>query len=148
MRSFAQEFKEFISRGNVIDLAVGIIIGTAFTKIVDSLVADIIMPPIGLLIGNVDFSSLFINLSGTAVTSIADAKAKGVATLNYGLFINTIIQFVIVALAIFMLLKVINRLRREKPAEPDKKDCPYCFSSIPIKAVRCPNCTSELAQAA
>jgi large conductance mechanosensitive channel len=148
MRSFAQEFKEFISRGNVIDLAVGIIIGTAFTKIVDSLVADIIMPPIGLLIGNVDFSSLFINLSSTAVTSIADAKAKGVATLNYGLFINTIIQFIIVALAIFMLLKGINRLRREKPAEPDKKDCPYCFSSIPIKAVRCPNCTSELAKAA
>jgi len=133
-------------RGNVVDLAVGVIIGGAFGKIVSSLVTDIIMPPIGVLLGKVDFSNLYLNLSGTTYASLADAKAAGAATINYGLFINNVIDFVIMALVIFVLIKQVNRLRAPSPAPaaPTAKDCPYCFTAIPIKAVRCPHCTSEL----
>ncbi|HET8726711.1 MAG TPA: large conductance mechanosensitive channel protein MscL [Alphaproteobacteria bacterium] len=144
-----KEFKEFAMRGNVIDLAVGIIIGAAFSQITTSLVNDIIMPPIGLLLGQVDFSNLFINLSGQDYTSLAEAQAAGAPTINYGQFLNTVINFLIVAFAVFLLVRGINRLRRredtgaELPA-PTIKDCPYCFSSIPIKATRCPSCTSAL----
>ena len=144
------EFKKFAMRGNVLDMAVGIIIGVAFGKIVSSFVGDVLMPPIGLLLGNVDFSNLFINLSGTAYGSIAEAKAAGAATLNYGLFFNTIIDFVIVAFAIFLMVQQVNRLTQkpEAPAELTTKPCPFCLSEIPIKASRCPQCTSELTQAA
>lgn len=143
-----KEFKEFALRGNVLDLAIGIIIGGAFGKIVGSFVSDILMPPIGLLLGNVDFSSLFINLSGGGYESLAAAQEAGAATINYGLFISTVIDFVIVAFAIFLLVRQVNRLQRKKeeqPAEPTTKECPYCLSTIPIKATRCPHCTSELA---
>ena len=148
-----KEFKEFAVKGNVVDMAVGIIIGAAFGTIVKSLVDDVIMPPIGLLLGDVDFSNLFITLKegaagAGAYATIADAHAAGAVTLNYGLFINTIISFLIVAFAIFIVIKNINKLKRaeeEAPApEPTTKDCPYCFSSISIKAIRCPNCTSSL----
>jgi large conductance mechanosensitive channel len=148
------EFKKFIMRGNVVDLAVGVIIGAAFGKIVTSLVNDIIMPPIGLLLGNVDFTNLYAVLkSGDAVipkgTSLTEAQAMaGVVTWNYGLFINNIINFLIVALAIFLLVKAVNRMS-VKPApvaaSPTTKECPQCFTQIPIKAKRCPNCTSDLA---
>jgi large conductance mechanosensitive channel len=141
-----KEFKEFAMRGNVIDMAVGIVIGAAFGRIVSSLVNDIIMPPIGLVLGKVDFSNLFLNLSGRHFDSLADAKKAGAAVISYGTFMNTIIDFVIVAFAIFLLVRQINRLQRPKPAAaaPTTKDCPYCASTIPIKAVRCPNCTSDL----
>jgi large conductance mechanosensitive channel len=133
-----KEFKEFAVRGNVVDMAVGIIIGSAFGKIVSSLVQDVIMPPIGLIMGNVDFSTLAIILR--AKTEIAEA-----ITLKYGVFINTILDFTIVAFAVFMLIKQINRLKKEAPpAEPATKECPHCCSSIPAKAMRCPHCTSEL----
>ena len=146
-----KEFKEFAMRGNVVDMAVGIIIGAAFGSIVSSLVADVLMPPIGLLLGNVDFSNLFVVLkSGTAtgpITSIAQAKTVGAVTLNYGLFFNAIISFVIVAFAVFLLIRAINKLKKPevKPAAaPATKECGYCYSAIPVKATRCPNCTSEL----
>lgn len=143
-----QEFKKFAVQGNVIDLAVGIIIGAAFGKIISSLVEDIIMPPIGLLLGKVDFSSLFISLTGASYESLAQAKAAGAPTLNIGLFLNTVINFVIVAFAIFLLVHQINRWKRQPaPASagpPPTKDCPYCCSTIPIKATRCPACTSEV----
>jgi large conductance mechanosensitive channel len=142
-----KEFKEFAMKGNVVDLAIGIIIGGAFGKIVSSFVGDILMPPIGLLLGKVDFSNLFISLSGKSFASLQEAKAAGAPTLNYGLFFNTILDFVIVAFAIFLLVKQINRLKREEapaPAAPTTKECTFCFSAIPIKATRCPNCTSEL----
>lgn len=147
MQEFVKEFREFISRGSVIDLAVGIIIGTAFTGIVNSLVNDVIMPPIGLLLGDVDFSNLYINLSGDSYDSLAAAQEAGAATLNYGMFINTVINFLIIAFVIFVLIRQINRLQREEeapPAEPTTKDCPYCLSAIPIAATRCPQCTSHL----
>ncbi len=140
-----KEFKEFIVRGNVVDLAVGIIIGGAFGKIVTSLVNDVLMPPLGKIMGNVDFSGLFINLSGTPYPSLAAAKAAGAATINYGMFINTVIDFIIVAAAIFVLIKQVNRLKKPvEVAAPSTKACPYCTSSIPLKATRCPQCTSEL----
>jgi large conductance mechanosensitive channel len=140
-----KEFKQFAMRGNVIDLAVGLMLGSAFNKIVASLVGDILMPPIGVLLGKVDFSNLFINLSGQRYTSLAEAKAAGAATVNYGLFLNTVIEFVIVAFALFLLVRQINRLQRAaEPAAPRTKECPYCFSRIPIQATRCPNCTSHL----
>ena len=135
-----KEFKEFAMRGNVVDMAVGIIIGAAFGKIVSSLVKDIIMPPIGLLMGNVDFSSLFINLSSTAYETLEAAKEAGAATI-------TVLDFVIVAFAIFMVIKQMNRLKKKEeapPAAPTTKDCPFCLSSVPIKATRCGHCTSEL----
>ena len=146
-----KEFKEFAMRGNVVDMAVGIIIGAAFGAIVKSLVADVIMPPIGLLLGNVDFSNLFVvikqgDAAGTFAT-VADAQKAGAVTLNYGLFINTVISFLIVAFAVFMLVKGLNTLKRKEeapPAEPTTKECPHCFSVIPIKATRCGFCTSDL----
>ena len=140
-----KEFKEFAMRGNAIDMAVGIVIGAAFGRIVSSLVADIIMPPIGLLLGRGDFSNLFINLSGQHYDSLADAKKAGVAVISYGAFLNTVIEFLIVAFAIFLLVRQINRFQKPAPAPaPSTKECPYCASTIPLKAVRCPNCTSEL----
>jgi large conductance mechanosensitive channel len=140
-----KEFKEFVMRGNVLDLAVGIIIGAAFGAIIQSLVKDIIMPPIGLLLGKVDFTNLFWALDGNTYASLAAAQEVGAPTLNYGLFINTIINFIIVAFAIFMLIRWFNSLKKAPaPADPTTKACPYCTSEIPIKATRCPLCTSEL----
>jgi large conductance mechanosensitive channel len=147
MKKFMDEFKAFAMRGNVLDLAVGIIMGVAFGSIVNSLVKDIIMPPIGVLLGDVDFSSLYINLSGKDYDSLKAAQDAGAATINYGLFINTVINFIIVALAVFILVKQVNRFMpkpEEKPAPPATKECPYCASSISAKATRCPNCTSQL----
>jgi large conductance mechanosensitive channel len=141
------EFKQFVMRGNVIDMAVGVIIGAAFGKIVSSMVTDIIMPPIGLLLGKVDFSSLFINMSGKVYNSLAEAQAAGAPTLNYGLFLNNVINFLIVAFVIFIMIKQINKLQKPakpgSPAAPTTKECPFCCSTIAIKAVRCPNCTSQ-----
>jgi len=137
-----KEFKEFAMRGNVLDMAVGIIIGAAFGKIVSSFVADVLMPPIGLLLGKVDFSNLFLNLSGQSFPSVEAAKA-----LNYGMFLNTVIDFLIVAFAIFLLIKQVNRFvakKEEAPPEPTTKECPRCMSQIPIKATRCAHCTSDL----
>lgn len=144
-----KEFKEFAMRGNVVDMAVGIIIGAAFGAIVKSLVSDIIMPPIGMILGNVDFSNLFLVLKdGSAAgpyLSLAEAQKIGAVTINYGLFLNAVISFIIVAFAVFILIRNINRLRKQEPAaEPNTKECPYCFSTIPLKASRCPHCTSEL----
>ncbi len=141
-----KEFKEFAMRGNVLDMAVGIIIGAAFGKIVTSFVGDILMPPLGLLLGKVDFSNLFISLSGQSYPSLAAAKAAGAATINYGIFLNTILDFVIVAFAIFLLIRQVNRFARKPaaPAPPATKDCPYCVSTVPLRATRCPHCTSEL----
>lgn len=139
------EFKQFVMRGNVVDLAVGVIIGGAFGRIVASLVEDVIMPPIGLALGNVDFANLFVNLSGGDYPSVVAAKAAGAATLNYGIFLNQIINFAIVAFAIFILIKQINRLHRPAPATaPTTKDCPYCLSAVPLAAIKCAHCTSEL----
>ena len=139
-----KEFKEFAMKGNVVDLAVGVILGAAFGKIVSSLVGDVLMPPIGKLMGNIDFSSLFIALNGETYPSLAAAKAAGAPTVNYGLFINTVIDFVIVAFVIFLVVKQMNRLKKEAPAAPTTKSCPYCFSAIPLQATRCPQCTSEI----
>jgi large conductance mechanosensitive channel len=142
-----KEFKEFAMRGNVLDMAIGIIIGAAFGKIVTSAVSDIVMPPIGLLLGKVDFSNLFINLTSQHFPTLAEAKAAGAATIKYGVFINTVIDFIIVAFVIFLLVRQINRSKRHedvKPATTTTKECVYCFSTIPIKATRCPQCTSEL----
>ncbi|MEJ2150843.1 MAG: large conductance mechanosensitive channel protein MscL [Chloroflexota bacterium] len=142
-----KEFKDFAMRGNVVDLAVGIIIGAAFNQVVNSLVNDIIMPPIGLILGRVDFTNLFISLTGQQYDSLAAAQEAGAATFNYGLFINALINFVIVAFAVFLLVRGMNRLHgqaEEAPPKPETKDCPYCFTAIPVKASRCPHCTSEL----
>jgi large conductance mechanosensitive channel len=146
-----KEFKEFAMRGNVIDMAVGIIIGAAFGTIVNSLVQDVIMPPIGLLLGNVDFSNIFAVIKEGKVAgpyaSIAAAKAAGAVTINFGVFVNTLISFILIAFAVFLLVRTINKLRRQEeapPPVPSTKECLYCFSSIPMKATRCPNCTSEL----
>jgi large conductance mechanosensitive channel len=146
-----KEFREFIARGNVIDLAVGVIIGAAFGKIVTTLVEGVIMPPIGLVLGRIDFSSLFyvLDASKGLPASLADAKTKGIPVIAYGQFINDIISFLIIALAVFLLVKQVNRLKGavEGPAAaavPTAKECPYCAMSIPLKATRCPNCTSEL----
>ena len=142
-----KEFKAFAMQGNVMDMAIGIIIGAAFGKIVSSLVGDVLMPPIGLLLGNVDFSNLFINLSGQSFASLAEAKAAGAPTINYGVFLNNVIDFVIVAFAIFLLVRFINRLSRQReaaPAAPTTRECPFCVSLIPLRATRCPQCTSTL----
>jgi large conductance mechanosensitive channel len=140
-----KEFKEFAMRGNVLDMAVGIIIGAAFGQIVTSFVQDVLMPPIGRLLGHVDFSNLFVNLSGAHYPTIAAAKAAGAATLNYGLFLNTIINFLIVAFAVFLLVRQVNRLApKPAPAPAATRDCPYCLSAIPMKATKCAHCTSEL----
>jgi large conductance mechanosensitive channel len=142
-----KDFREFIMRGNVLDMAVGIVIGIAFGTIVNSVVNDLIMPPIGLALGKVDFSNLFINLSGVSYPSLAEARKAGAAVIAYGTFINTVINFVIVAFVMFVVIRVFNQFRRKHeaaPAEPTTKDCSYCFTGIPIKATRCPHCTSEL----
>lgn len=151
MNSLVKDFREFIMRGNVVDMAVGIIIGVAFGAVIKSLVDDIIMPPIGLVLGNVDFSSLFVVLKSGATpgpyATIAAAHQAGAVTWNYGTFVNTVIYFLIVAFAVFMMVRVLARLQRKKEepaAEPTARDCPYCLSSVPIKASRCPQCTSEL----
>lgn len=147
-----KEFKDFAIKGNVVDMAVGIIIGAAFGTIIKSLVEDVLMPPIGLLIGKVDFSNLFIVLKDGAkaagpYANLADARAAGAVTINFGLFINTVISFLIIAFSIFFVIKQINKLKKEEEAEPEEpttKVCPKCFTTIPIKATRCPNCTSEI----
>ncbi len=140
------EFRDFALRGNMLDMAVGIIIGAAFGRVVSSLVSDIIMPPIGLLHGKSDFTNHFINLSGHAYATLAEAKAAGAATINYGVFLNAVFDFLIVAFAVFMLIRQVNRLKSvPTPANPTTKDCPYCFSGIPVRATRCPQCTSALA---
>ena len=143
-----KEFKEFAMKGNVMDLAIGVIIGAAFGKIVTSLINDVLMPVIGLLMGKIDFSNLFFNLSGGTFATLAEAKKAGAATLNYGLFINALIDFLIIALVIFMMVKRVNKLRKPAPvaaaAAPTTKECPFCFTMVPIKAIRCPACTSEL----
>jgi large conductance mechanosensitive channel len=144
-----KEFKEFAMKGNVIDMAVGIIIGAAFGTIIKSLVDDVLMPPIGLLLGNVDFANLFLTIKEGKVAapyaSLAAAKAAGAVTVNIGLFINTIISFLIVAFSVFLVIKNVNRVKKEPPAaDPTTKECPFCLSSIPVKATRCPHCTSEL----
>jgi large conductance mechanosensitive channel len=140
-----KEFKEFAMKGNVLDMAVGIIIGAAFGKIVTSFVTDVLMPTLGLLLGKMDFSSLFIDLSGQHHPTIAAAKAAGAATVNYGIFINTVIDFLLVAFAVFLLIKQVNKLKRPAPAAASTtKECPFCASAIPLQAKRCPNCTSQL----
>jgi large conductance mechanosensitive channel len=142
-----KEFREFAMRGNVIDLAVGVIIGGALGKIISSFVNDILMPPIGLLLGKMDFSNLFLDLSGKGFNSLTDAKAAGAATLNYGLFLNNVIDFSIAAFVIFIFIKAINQMKRQEAAPaaaPTTKECPHCFTAIPVKATRCPHCTSQL----
>jgi large conductance mechanosensitive channel len=140
-----EEFKKFAMRGNVVDMAVGIVIGAAFGKIVSSFVKDVLMPPIGKLMGGVDFSNLFVNLGEGTYPSLAAAQEAGAATLNYGIFINTVLDFIIVAFAIFMVIKAMNKLKAEEPAKaPDTKACPQCLSDIPIAAKRCKFCTSEV----
>ena len=146
-----KEFKEFAMRGNVVDMAVGIIIGAAFGTIVKSLVADVMMPPLGLLLGNVDFSSLFLVIKEGATAgpyaTVEAAKEAGAVTINYGIFINTVVSFIIVAFAVYLVIKALNSAKRkeeEVPAEPTTKECPYCLSEIPIKATKCGHCTSDL----
>ena len=143
-----KEFKEFALKGNVLDLAVGVILGAAFGKVVSSFVNDVLMPPLGLLLGKVDFSNLFVSLSGARYDSLDAAKKAGAATLNYGLFANTVIDFVLVAFAVFLLVKQVNRLRRAEaaapPAAPTVRDCPYCLSAVALRATRCPHCTSSV----
>jgi len=141
-----KEFKEFIMRGNVLDLAIAVIIGGAFGAIVNSMVNDIVMPPIGLILGHVDFKDLFLSLNGQSYPSLADAKKASAPVLAYGQFLNTIINFLIIAFVIFVIVKQANRFKAPAPAPPppSTKDCPYCASSIPLKAVRCPQCTSDL----
>jgi len=145
-----KEFKEFIQRGNVIDMAVGIVIGAAFGGIVNSFVKDILMPPIGKILGGIDFSNFFIPLSSGNYPTLADAQKAGIPTINYGIFLNTIINFLIISFAIFLMIKQINKLKRKEekaPAEPTTKNCPFCATDIPIKAKKCPNCTSDLEKA-
>jgi len=141
-----KEFKAFAMRGNVLDMAIGVILGGAFGRIVSSLVADVLMPPIGLVLGRVDFASLFVNLSGSSYPSVAAAKAAGAPTLNYGLFLQAMVDFVIVAFVIFLLVRQVNRWTRPvpAPAAPTTRDCPYCLLAIPIKATRCAHCTADV----
>jgi large conductance mechanosensitive channel len=140
-----KEFKEFAMRGNVLDMAIGFIIGAAFGKIITSFVGDVLMPPFGLILGKADFSSLFLNISGKSYDTLAAAKSAGAATINYGLFLNAVIDFLIVAFVIFMLVRQVNKLKKPAPAPAaTTKDCAFCFTAIPIQATRCPNCTSEL----
>ena len=139
-----KEFKEFALRGNLMDMAVGIVLGVAFGRIVTSLVNDIVMPPFGLAIGGIDFSNLFLTLRGGPFPSMVAAKAAGAPTINYGVFLNTVVDFLIVAFVLFLVVRQINRMQRPAQAAPITKSCPYCLSTIPLGAVRCPNCTSEL----
>lgn len=140
------EFKKFVMKGNVLDLAVGIIVGAAFGKVVTSFVNDILMPPVGLLVGKVDFSNLFVSLSGRSFETLVEARKAGAPTLNYGLFLNTAIDFLIVGFAVFLLVKLVSRLPHEEPPAATSKECPYCISTIPLKASRCPQCTADLGQ--
>jgi len=141
-----KEFKEFALRGNVLDLAVGIVIGAAFGKIVNSLVNDLLMPPIGLLVKHVDFKELFFNLSSTSYATLAEAKAAGAPTLNYGTFLNILLEFIIVAFAVFLVVRAANRMQKPAPPAPvSTRDCPYCRMSVPLQATRCAHCTSQLA---
>ena len=143
--SVLTEFKEFAMKGNVLDMAVGIIIGAAFGKIISSFVSDILMPPLGLLLGKVNFANLFFTLSGASFQTLDEAKKAGAVTMNYGIFINTCIDFLLVAFAVFLLVKQVNRMRKPAPAAAvTTKDCPFCASAIPLKATRCPLCTSEI----
>ena len=145
-----KEFKEFAMRGNVLDMAVGIIIGAAFGRIVSSFVADVLMPPIGALTGGSDFTNYFITLRGTAQPTLAAAKAAGAVTINYGVFINAVLDFLVVAFAIFLLIRQVNRLKKQEapaPAAPTTKECPQCLSVIPLNAKRCAHCTTQLATA-
>ena len=146
-----KEFKAFVMRGNVIDLAVAFIVGAAFGKIVTSLVNDVIMPPIGLVLGNVDFANLFISLSGAKYATLAEAQAAGAPTINYGIFLNTVADFFVVAFAVFLLVRLANRMERaiedEAAPKPTTRECPYCLSNIPLKATRCAHCTSEIMSA-
>ena len=139
-----KEFKEFAVRGNVLDMAIGIVIGAAFGKIVSSFVSDILMPPIGMVLGKVNFADLFINQSDKPVSTLAEARAAGAATINYGLFLNTVMDFVIVAFVVFLLVRQINRLKRRGEAPAPVRECPHCVTTIPLKATRCPQCTSDL----
>jgi len=140
-----KEFREFVMRGNVLDLAVAVIIGGAFGRIVSSLVADMIMPPIGLLLNGIDFSNLFVSLNGESYATLAEAQAAAAPTLNYGSFIAALLDFLIIALVIFLLVRSVNRMKKPAPASaPTTKECPHCFTMISIKATRCPNCTSQL----
>jgi large conductance mechanosensitive channel len=143
------EFKAFISRGNVLDLAVGVIIGAAFGKIVTSLVNDVVMPPIGMIIGQIDFKNLFVPLNGQHYASLADAQKAAAPTINYGVFLNTVLEFLIVAFVIFLMVRQINRLKTPAPTPPtpEARDCPFCLSRIPLKATRCPQCTSDVSAA-
>ena len=142
-----REFKEFIARGNVVELAVAVVIGAAFGKIVTSFVEGVLMPPIGLLLGKVDFANLFYDLSGQRPASLAEAKQKGLAVIAYGSFLNDIVNFLIVAFVVFLVIKAINRLRAAPPPPPNTKDCPYCLTAIPVDASRCAACCSDLARA-
>ncbi len=147
MSNFLREFRDFAARGNVFDLAVGIVIGAAFGKITASFVKDIIMPPIGYLIGGIDFSEIYVNLTGTHYPNLAEATKAGAPTINVGVFVNTVIDFLIIAFAVFLLVRAVNRMKTKPPppaAAPTSRDCPYCLSTIPIRATRCPHCTSEL----
>lgn len=140
-----KEFKEFALRGNMLDMAVGIILGAAFGKIVSSFVTDILTPPLGLLLGRANFSNLFLNLSAQPYATLEEARAAGAATLNYGIFLNTVADFLLVSLAIFLLVRQVNRLQRQPaPVPPSARECPFCVSSVPLRATRCPHCTSEL----
>jgi large conductance mechanosensitive channel len=139
-----REFKAFVMRGNLLELAVAFILGVAFGRVVTSLVNDVIMPPIGLVLGGVDFSNLFINLSKTPYATLAESQAAGAPTINYGVFVLTVLDFLIVAFVVFMLVRAVNRMQRPRPVAPTTKECPYCLSIIPLRATRCPNCTSEL----
>ena len=140
-----KEFKEFIARGNVVDLAVAVVIGAAFGKIISSLVEGVIMPPIGLALGKADFSNLFIDISGQNPVSLADAQLRGLPVIAYGRFINDIVNFLIIAFVVFLIVKAVNRLRAAPPPPPNTKDCPFCLTAIPVGATRCPACTSEVA---
>ena len=141
------EFRKFLLRGNVLELAVGIVIGAAFTAVVTSFVADILMPPIGLALGGRNFNDLFVSLNGVPYPSLAAAKAAGAPTLNYGAFFNTILNFVIIGFAVFLLVRGVNRMMPTPPAPPATRECPYCMAPISVRAVRCPQCTSEVAAA-
>lgn len=148
--SMLKEFKQFAIKGNVVDLTIGVIVGTAFTKVVSSVVNDVLMPPIGRLIGNVDFSDLYINLSGGQYASLQEAKKAGAATINYGLFLNNVIDFLIIAFVTFLMVRQLNKMKKKEEPKNEEavttKDCPYCLSSIPIKATKCGHCTSNLTE--